>query len=613
MVSKLYTSYPLCFFVLAIVGLCNGHEPNKTHSSHVIVVFGESQNIVDLRNVTYDTLIFKNVGRNSINFSIESQDNDEIFYKNVVNNVSTVRINRSELKSFNVSVLRLENNVDEAVTVHITIWQSQPNDDNNNASMCEKLTTSELPQYSLKHGKKVNYQFLLDDIYNETVKRFDFDAKRVLFDELKTKFIDLQKVLNKTAEMVRENSINHIVSWTVNNETEVMVRYNSTNHTVSWMIDNKTGDVVRNNLTNHTISLMINNETNIYNETNNNNTMINQTLFEETLKQRRNIAVSMYKDLFNFAKNDTKLFKHDSMKTPQIALSLINNFMNLKLKIYNIGLIQMNMSQETRRKLQAVNIEIPYLETEEDKQFLNEIKDAFYNTVKNYNDFVVDLIDNLYTYAYQDSVIDQEIYNAVVRMHNCIMDFGIRPVHYIIDKYFNQYNLTVDFIVADFPRPYLQFSKLFGEITLDSNVRAYSLIDELYNQNETSNNDSTIINVFYNSNGDLVGIDNHKNATNVTMSRLEITPDTYVSQAEVCLESMIHDNATIVRSLKLYYSNDSSTEILTSNNTKLYCKTYGLRDYSIYRLNVFSHGCDYDGVAASVAFIYKALNNFNIF
>lgn len=191
------------------------------------------------------------------------------------------------------------------------------------------------------------------------------------------------------------------------------------------------------------------------------------------------------------------------------------------------------------------------------------------------------------------SMIDQDIYNAVVSMHNQIMNFKIRPIHYVVDNFFYYYNLTIDYKLVDFPRPYLRFSKLFGVPNFESNYRAYSLIDELYDENATSAISLTKnMEIFHNHNGDLIGIDIDTNATDVVkVLRIEFMPNFYVELAKVCIEFMSPNNATIIRSLKIHYSNDKTMKILTSNKTNLYCNNYEMKGYSIYKFNVFPNTC----------------------
>lgn len=356
------------------------------------------------------------------------------------------------------------------------------------------------------------------------------------------------------------------------------------------------------------------------------------TKLNETEKKNIDLSNTIITDLYLNLVDDLNGREVSFMpneKSRHLYLQMAADFIGLQLKIFNIGLLQTTLTQDMRNDLREKGVKIPFIEKEKDLLHLEAIKTFLKISIRNFNSFVQDLVDNMYNYAYEDSVADQNIYNSVAKAHNIILKFGIEPIHSIIDKYFVLFNITVDFKIVDLPRPYLYFSALYGVQTLESARQASNMISNLYSlpMHEISRSVSRM-DVQLNSKKEIVTIKNYDGEkysfldfnhwstckilySSFQLFKIKIGMWQYIKKAEICL-AKDNDWLTKVKQIKLFMSNNDRIDVVvTSNRTNLMCTTFELEHHSIYRVTVFSDGCTDDGNAVSAAVVYKHLNNSN--
>lgn len=613
--------YKFLSFFFCILN-CNAMWLESLDCRRISVPFGIPISINLPEKISLEMVLIRNVGRDDVNFCIDSPRGKNYICEIVTNNTIT-KIDNTMISSLFMStqnIIRFDNYKNESAIIYVTIWYQQYM--GNMLSATENLVSVPL---IFKNQITTYYRKLdmcetpiIDNQFSTTLYKNDtthFDVTRNHPTAKINLTFDFITKINAIFETFWPNDIQQtytssLFETIMNNlimyfDKKIIESLNSALKLDLEVIKQKLKVLRLNWNKNCNISMSDLN-----------------SIKQEELKHRCSNAMIQYKILIYYLSDQNVFLILKNYKKTHYFLELIYAIINLQMNIYDIGLMQINVIEKN-------STEEPVFLRNPDLSLSQDIKIFMKNSIKNYNNFVQDLIDNLYSYAYEDSLGDENIYNAVARAHNHILEYGVIPLHFLIEKFLIPRNIEVDFSITDFTRPYLYFSQLIGVPTLESAIRASTIIKDLYNE------DIHIIfrsvrqmTVQLNINNDIVGIVNNDGQNNSVIDikmalmdfsrhndkkkiKINIPMTQYIAKVEICMERMEDKWLTKVGTLKIQKTDGNWINIGSSYKKNLTCQTYEKKGHSIYRITIFSDVCRNDGAGVSVALVYKKLDGYN--
>lgn len=611
--------YRSCFYFILII-VCNAEIDCNYYSRRVAVTFGAAVTI-NLDSLRLDSLLIKNLGQNDIDWSISSVMDNVILHKGIANNTFLVNVTFDDVYFNNEGLLRLENFKNDTSIVYVTVWYRKfvwgtPSIDYN-------------PMYTTK--KNIFYRYMKDICETSTTSKMELTWYEKYTNNLGVRdysimFVNMIPFLGPVIDPILETF------WKMGSQShENGGLFPYILHDLNNYYEKKSYGIFIEKLSldleetkqklNSLNKVMIE----IVNMTKQNFNDLNQI----KLKSKQKLAVDQYINLVFYINGREVLFMPKNIKRRHYFLEIISAYVNFQSRIFSVGLIQENLTSIMKELLKKQNFELPLLESQNNTVFLDNIKIYSASTIENYNNYVQNLIDNIYTCAYEDSLEDQNIYSAVSRTYNHILEYGVKPLHMLVEKFLIKFDIPVKFKIADFPRPYLCFSNLFGVPTLESAIRASSLIDDLYSYSTHEIYRSTSrMDVRFNVNNDIIGIVNYdgeipsvinSKLLNFDSTRhnstknfsLRIPLHLYIDKTEICLER-VNDWLTKVISVKIHIVNNTWIDLTnTKQSLNASCFTFAKENHSIYQIFMFSDICSGSGAAVNAAVVFKHLDGSN--
>lgn len=629
MMLKSFFLYKVIWFFFINLRFSYAFWEDSQYSRRVAVPIG-SPTFIYLNDIGLEIVLIRNVGINDVNYCIKHTADSAPIYVGVAKNNTIAKIDTNYFLGEimpKASVLRFDNYKEETAIVYVTTWHQKYEDETPEGGL-----TFEPPKLRKKKKKPVyyrKYDMCETPIIDPFVPTFYEEYTNELgVRDYSIMTVNMIPFIGPVIDPILETFwLNKVPKRDTGSLFQTII-YDLNNYFDKKTIDNlqivynQQLEEIKQKLTLLQIVL------------NENGAMavkkLNKTEQMKLQNKRRN-TVDQYKNLVYLLSGKEMFFMPKNQKKQHYFLELICSFINLQVKIYNIGLMQIGMTEEVMNNLRhEKNIELPYLSTEQDTMFLEDIKSFLKTSIENYNSYVQNLIDNLYVYAYEDSLTDQNVYNAVAKAHNHILQYGVAPIRFLVEKYLLQKNINVDFTLADFKRPSLYFSQLIGSATLESAIRAQSIINDLYDlpTHNILRSVSRMV-VQLNRNNDIVGIVNYddrekRSAIDVKLAVMDlprhegskkievnIPLSQYIAKAEICFERA-NEFLTKLSALRIQKSNGHWIDLGGSRDkNNSICHTHEIKNHSIYRLTIFSDICRNDGAGVNVALVYKQLEESN--
>lgn len=574
----------------------------KTHSTYRFILPSKSSIQIYLNDVYFEIAQIKNVSRGEVNYSIGSDKNNVIITGVAGNNKTTTQVfvyTSIEKTGF----IRFDNIKNVLIDFFVTIWYTTDNE-SKIYDFINKPTI--IPD-------KMTYQTYGSEIC-QTPESINDDYHSYLFYNVK-----------KNQMEKNYNVLSFDATYNVGNENffeEALTNKRMFNEMENVMSDAKT------KLNNFKEQLSVLSNDYVFNSVKYNLSMQN--------------AIDHYRNIV-FNVNGKEVMFAPNLRRRHVYLKSVRDFVDLQLEIYEIGLLAskaIDLRTNLTKNLNNVTTTILRLENDYDLTFVKHVNIFLNSSVRFFNDHVKNLIDNLYDYAYEDSIVqstdNNNVYDAVATAHNIILEHGVLPLRDYVEKFSKIYNVDFDFKLADFTGPHLYFSSLFGVQTFDSLTKAKTMIEENYAisfQELPLQNSVHTMKIQLNAENELVDIINF-HGYNVTEDVIKnthskfINPSSplrfslpkffvhvlqpiYIKKVDICLFK-VNDWLTIIKHVKFYKSNGVPIDVVANEkkevkNEDLICRTYEMMNHSIYRINVFYDTCTLYGNAVSVGVVYKRL------
>lgn len=618
---KNFLFYVIVLFLIK-KNVCNS-EPEKKHMCRRVSVPNGQPIFINLNEKILESIWIRNIGRDDVNVAIMIPKENEPLKKSVVKNDTSINIVFANFleKSIDESDLRLVNEKTETAIVYITVWYWQkskidyisshsviiPPIDNHQVIFKRLIDTCETPVL-----EKTNLTWYEKYTNNLSIRDYTIMAVNMIpflgpvISPLMEVFWLYPNLYGNSAgpfQSIIKDLNNFIDKWNHKNLKMKMDVY---------LLELKEKLITIDILLNQTCVMSRKNLS---------------TSDKITLKLMHENIVEQYKDFVYYLNGREVKFMPEERRRFYF-LEMTYHVIDLQLRVFNLAIVQTDSTRNQTKQMKDINCKLPFLEAQKDKLFIDDVKHFLSMSVQNYNNYVQNMIDNMYQYAYEDSLFDENVYNAVARAHNYILQYGVRPIQTIVETFFKHYNMTVNFKVVDFPRPYLYFAPLIGMPTLESSIKASSLVEDLYNDITHSIYRSVRQMVVQkNFKGDLVGIMNYDaevpssidsklfnfdstrhNPTNRFDIRIPLT--SYIDKAEICVQQ-IGESLTKVVLMKIHVSKKDWIDIISLNVTTSKCNIYEMENHSVNRIIVFSDICFSDGAAVNAAVVFKKLDDFN--
>lgn len=621
--QKINFFHKVCLTFFFMVNCCGCDAKwTKKHLSRRIAVAPDTPSYIDLNGVDLIKGIIVNIGLFEINYSIKVPKEDEPLEKGVVKNGSSTFV-KSHDGLPEGSQLYLYNNCIETAIVYVTIWFKKFHyevADFDPESL--NLPTEENPTF-YKFGS--NHSCQTPIIEKTELTWYEKHTNNLGTRDYAIIAVNMIPFLGPVIDPLLETF------WLYDSGQyrDGPSLFQSILHDLNNFLDRMNHDNLYKQFAlglkqiHQKLFLLIKN-VDASNE--NNTTKIEES--EETLNLTKTLITEQYIGLVEYVKGMEVGFMPVERRR-HIYLEVVCNFTSLQMKIFNIGLIQTQINQEIRKKILNRGINLLIMEGTKYKLYLEQMKNYVKYSVINFNVFVQDTIDNLYKYAYEDSLVDHNVYNAVVKAHNMILNYGIKPLHNIVQNMLEFHKIPIDFQIADFQKPYLYFSPIFGSSTLESARQASIMVNNLYSipSHKIARSVSNV-DVQFNAMGEITALLNHDGEIISPLDRELFEKDSnlyffgqrinkriplinYIQKVEICLER-ISVWLTKIKHVQFYSSNGKWIDlVVATNKSNLICNTFELKHHSVYRLTIFTDGCTNNGNAVGAAVVYKHLDNSN--